>query len=51
VLLGLVSFLAAWALVSIDGIQKNLRLLPTGVEPSMNVLRGLDPLQRDKRNI
>jgi hypothetical protein len=51
VFLGLVSFLAAWALMSIDSIWRNLRLLPTGVEPSMNTLRGLDPLQWAKRKI
>jgi hypothetical protein len=51
VFLGLVGFLAALALMSINDIRRNLRLLLTGVEPSMNMLRGLDPLQWAKRKI
>ena len=47
----LVCFLAAWALVSINSIQRNLGLLLTSVEPSMNMLRGLDPFQWAKSKI
>jgi hypothetical protein len=51
VLLRLVCFLAVWTLVSIDSIRRDLGLLPTSVEPSMDMLQGLDPFQWAKSEV
>ena len=50
-LLRLVCFLAVWTLVSIDSIRRDLGLLPTSVEPSMDMLQGLDPFQWAKSEV
>ena len=45
VLLRFICLLTTWTLVSINGIQRNLGLLPTSVEPTMYMLGSLDPFQ------